>query len=363
MPRASWSKCLPITLWPSVDRAAWENAIRPGDPFECGGTAASWSDATRRKTIAGYGRFLFWLKERNELDETAAPAARITRERLGAYLEDLKIINRGHTIQCRMQELGDAIQALAPEYDWRFIKRAASRLRASTIPARDKRGCLPPIVEVVAQSLRMMAHSESNTALSQLGRAALYRDGLLLLFLAYHLLRLRNLSSLRIGCHLLTKDQKLSLNIDAAETKTRQSVKQDLSQRLSFAVRRYIDHYRPILLQARGRWHALAQDELWISRDGSPCSPQTLRNIVKKHVVGPNGKPVSPHLFRSMAATTISIEAPTETDVIPVVLGHRSYRTGEQYYNLATSLDASRSFCTVLDSIRKNLKLAKQEAT
>jgi len=49
--------------------------------------------------------------------------------------------------------------------------------------------------------------------------------------------------------------------------------------------------------------------------------------------------------------------------VIPVVLGHRSYRTGEQYYNLATSLDASRSFCTVLDSIRKNLKLAKQEAT
>src|SRR5262252_10195933 len=112
MPRASWSKCLPITLWPSVDRAAWENAIRPGDPFECGGTAASWSDATRRKTIAGYGRFLFWLKERNELDETAAPAARITRERLVAYLEDLTIINRGHTIQCRMQELGDAIQAL-----------------------------------------------------------------------------------------------------------------------------------------------------------------------------------------------------------------------------------------------------------
>jgi hypothetical protein len=64
-----------------------------------------------------------------------------------------------------------------------------------------------------------------------------------------------------------------------------------------------------------------------------------------------------------MAATTISIEAPTEIDGIPVVLGHRSYRTGEQYYNLATSLDASRSFSTALDSIRKNLKPAKQEAT
>ena len=64
-----------------------------------------------------------------------------------------------------------------------------------------------------------------------------------------------------------------------------------------------------------------------------------------------------------MAATTISIEAPTEIDVIPVVLGHRSYRTGEQYYNLATSLDASRAFGAAPDSIRKSLKLAKQEAT
>jgi len=358
MPMPSWSKCLPITLWPSIDRAAWETAICPGDSFECG-IAASWSAATRRKTIAGYGRFLFWLKERNEFDETEAPAARITRKRLGAYLEYLKSINRGHTIQCRMQELGNALQALAPERDWRFITRAAGRLRASTIPARDKRGCLPPIVEVMAQSLRMMADSESNPALSPLGRAALYRDGLLLLFLAYNLLRLRNLSSLRVGRHLITKDQKLLLNIGAAETKTRQPIKQELSLRLSFALSRYIEHYRPLLLQARGRWHTLAQDELWISRDGSPCSPQTLRNIVKKHLVGPNGKPVSPHLFRTMAATTISIESPSDVDVIPVILGHRSYRTGEQYYNLASSLDASRAFGTALDSIRKNLNQKK----
>jgi len=209
----------------------------------------------------------------------------------------------------------------------------------------------------------MIAHSESNTGLSQLGRAALYRDGLLLLFLAYNLLRLRNLSSLRIGRHLITKDQKLLLDISAAETKTRQPIKQELSQRLSFSVRRYIDYYRPILLQARGRSHTFAQDELWISRDGSPCSPQTLRNIVKKHLVGPNGKPVSPHLFRTMAATTISIEAPSDVDVVPAILGHRSYRTGEQYYNLAGSLDASRAFGAVLDSIRKNLKPEKRDAT
>jgi integrase/recombinase XerD len=356
-----WSKCLPIALWPSADRAAWERALRPGNPFEEGGIAAPWSLATRRKIIKGYGRFLLWLKERNELDETVGPAERITRERLKAYLEDLRTINRGHTIQCRIQELGDAMRALAPECDWGFIKRAATRLRANTIPARDKRGRLLPISEVIAHGSQMLKQAEENEALSELGRAALYRDGLVLLFLAHHPMRLRNLSSLRIGHHLIGQGPVFILKIDASETKARQGSQQELSERLAFAMRRYIEIYRPILLQAKGRWHTKVLDELWISRDGSPCNPQTLRNIVKKHLVGPNGQCISPHLFRTMAATSVSIEAPSEVDVIPVILGHRSYRTGERSYNLASSLDASRAFSATLDSIRTKLRLEDQK--
>jgi integrase/recombinase XerD len=314
MPRATRSKCLPIELWPSADRAAWGSALQQSDPFEDGGIAASWSPATRRKTIAGYGRFLSWLKEHNELDEAAGPAARITPERLRAYLEVLKRLNLGHTVQCRVQELGDAMRALAPDHDWRFIKRAAGRLRASTIPVRDKRGNLRPIAEVIAQGYRMMADAQQNEALSEIDRAALYRDGLLLVFLAYHPLRLRNLSSLRIGRHLFFQGEQVVLNIAPQETKAQRHLQQEVSERLSFAISRYVDRYRAVLLRATGRWHRPALDEFWISRDGSPCDAQTLRNIVKKHLVGPNGKPISPHLFRSIAATSVSIEAPTEVD-------------------------------------------------
>src|SRR5271170_2040347 len=199
MPRAVWCKCTPIALWPPADIAAWTVAMRPGDPFDDGGVASRWSVATQRKTAAGYGRFLCWLKERNELDETAEPAARITRERLAAYLDDLRRANSGHTIQNRIQELGDAIQALAPKGDWRFIKRAAGRLRVNTVPARNKLGHLPRIEDVIKHGYRMMDQAEKTSVISELGRAALYRDGLLLVFLAYHPLRLRNLSSLQIG--------------------------------------------------------------------------------------------------------------------------------------------------------------------
>jgi integrase len=358
----TWSKCLPIRLWPPADRAAWEAAVRPSNPFESGGIASRWSAATRRKTAAGYGRYLYWLRERGELDETADPATRITRERLAAYLDELRRTNRGHTIQTRIQELGDAMQAVAPNSDWRFIKRAAGRLRANTIPARDKRGRLPRIVDPIAQGYRMMDEAEKAGTLSELGRAALYRDGLLLVFLAYHPLRLRNLASLRIGQHLLVQEDRIILKVEASETKARKCIEQELSLRLSLAMRRYSNRYRKVLLRARGRWHAPAADMLWVSRDGSPCSEQTFRNLVGKHSVGPNGQPVSPHLLRSMAATSVSIEAPESVDLIPAILTHGSHRTGERYYNLANSLDASRAFSGALDALRKELSAALHQS-
>jgi integrase/recombinase XerD len=356
-----WSKCLPIAVWPQADRAAWDAAMRPGDPFERAGIASKWSAATLRKTARGYGRFLCWLKQHNELDESAGPNDRVTRERLIGYLDELKKTNRGHTIQCRIQELGDAMRALVPEGSWGFINRAAGRLRANTIPVRQKRGRMPRIVDVIVQGYSMMDEAEGTTTLSELGRAALHRDGLLLVFLCYHPLRLLNLSSLRIGHHLLAEGESLILNVDATETKGRRPIQQEISPRLSCAVKRYIERYRPVLLRARGRWYTPATDELWISHDGSPCSAETFQNIIRNHVTGPNGQPFSPHLFRSLAATSISIEAPGSVDLIPAILNHGSHRTGEQYYNLASSLDASRAFNSALDTIRKTLESAEQE--
>jgi hypothetical protein len=221
--------------------------MRPSNPFESGGIASRWSAATRRKTAKGYGRYLCWLRECDELDETAGPAARVSRERLTAYLDNLRKMNRGHTIQCRIQELGDAMQALVPESDWRFINLAASRLRATTVAARDKRRRLPAITDVIAEGHLLMDEAEEEGVLSELGRAARFRDGLLIAFLAYHPLRLRNVLSLRMGHDLIVQDDRFVIQIDAPETKTRQRIYQELSPSLSCAMKRYIDRYRPVL--------------------------------------------------------------------------------------------------------------------
>jgi hypothetical protein len=114
-------------------------------------------------------------------------------------------------------------------------------------------------------------------------------------------------------------------------------------------------HHRPVLLRARGRWHAPTDDALWISKDGSPCSEKTFANIIRKHTSGPDRLALSPHLFRSCAATSVAVAAPGSVDIIPAILGHGSPRTGERYYNLASSLEASRAHSRMLQSLRREL--------
>jgi hypothetical protein len=43
-------------------------------------------------------------------------------------------------------------------------------------------------------------------------------------------------------------------------------------------------------------------------------------------------------------------------------LTHGSHRTGERYYNLANSLDASRAFSGALDALRKELSAALHQS-
>lgn len=354
MPRPAWSKCLPIELWPRSDRLAWHAAMRPRGVFDPPGPAALWSEPTRRKTALGYGRFLFWLHQRGEL-ESEDPAVRVTRGRVAAYLNELKRVNRGHTIHNRIQELGDAMRVLAPGSDWRWLLRAAGRLRAATIPANDKRSRLRPIDDLIAQGIRMMKEAKSETGLSELGRAARFRDGLMVAFLGFHPLRLRNLASLRVGHHLVREGTSFVLKLAATETKGGQAYEAVITRPLAEAINEYLMHQRPVLVNAKGRWHATAGHAFWISRDGSPCSEKTFANIVVKHVIGADGRSFSPHLFRSCSATSIATKAPHSIDLIPAVLGHSSPKTGERYYNMAKSLEASRTHGAMIEDLQQQI--------
>jgi integrase/recombinase XerD len=101
------------------------------------------------------------------------------------------------------------------------------------------------------------------------------------------------------------------------------------------------------LLGGRRSKSALVPDALWISADGGQLNSEAISKRIVK-LTRRSGPSVSPHLFRSCAATTIAIDAPEAVHVVPAVLGHAGPEVSERYYNLAGSVDASRRYHAIL---------------
>ena len=339
--------CWPLSVWPAIDQERWAAGLLPHDPFRLGGPSPRRSPATVRKTASGYGRYLAWLDTQGKHDPAAPISERVNPELVAAYRAHLSKVNRGHTIQCRIQELGDALRILFPQGDWNWIGRAAGRLRASTIAARDKRPRLRPLDELAAESLLLLQQAEQAADRSERRRALLYRDGLMALFLCFHPIRLRNFAGLRLGKHILENGHQLVLSLPPEETKARSPYESMVPALLLASLERYLHHYRRVLLGARPR-STPATDALWVSDEGMALHSGTITVRVRK-ATGMSGPPVTPHMIRTCAATTIAIRAPGSIDVVPATLGHTDPETSEQYYIKAGSLEASRAQSQIVE--------------
>ncbi len=120
-------------------------------------------------------------------------------------------------------------------------------------------------------------------------------------------------------------------------------------------MRRYLEHHRRVLLTADGRRPAPALDALWVSLSGTALNRVTIDARIRKRTGGAGRLPLSPHLFRSCAATSLAVHAPGSVDIIPALLGHGSPQVGERYYNLARGLEATRAYHGMLDELRREL--------
>ena len=132
-------RCKKIEEWPAVDRDLWQAALLPGDLLEDGELRAAYAQVSNDKIVKGYGRWLTWLDRRELLDPDDHPARRITPARVRQYIADLEKDNATQTLLARLQELREAAMVMAPDDDWAWINRIASRVRSRHKPARPKR--------------------------------------------------------------------------------------------------------------------------------------------------------------------------------------------------------------------------------
>jgi hypothetical protein len=125
-----------------------------------------------------------------------------------------------HTVATRIEAVSNAMRALAPKQDWRWIQRAADRMRAGAVSVRNKRASLQSPEELVALGMVLMVDADEPTSGAPADRATAFRDGLLIALLAFRPERRKNIVSILCGRHLVRRGTEWWLTFPASETKT-----------------------------------------------------------------------------------------------------------------------------------------------
>jgi integrase/recombinase XerD len=343
-------RCLPVFEWPDADRAAWAAAHHRGGLLDDDGLAASWAPDTSGLIAAGYGRFLSFLIETGELDATAPPETRVNRARVEAYVVHLRERNHSSTVAARILQLVRAMSVMAPNNDWKWLRRIQARLRRMATRARDDRTRLAPTVTVLDLGSRLMQRAEKSSGLSERRRALLFRDGLMICVLCACPVRARNLTGLSLDSSLQRRGDEWWVSLGPDETKNRRPFEMPLPASFTEAIERYIAHHRPQLVCRSPT--PLAGDAFWISDGGRPLTAKEVGQRVSAVTKRELGRDLNPHLFRKMIPTELAIHDPAHVGIAQPMLGHADYRVTQEYYNLGRALDAAGRHHAVVQSIR-----------
>jgi len=329
------------------------------------GAATSWRPATRQALVGAYGRWLAYLADHACLDTTAAPADRVTPDALRAYVGLLQAGCASVTVSGYIALLSMMMQAMAPDKDWGWLRTAQARLHRRARPVRNKRPRIVPASELLQLGLDLVARAEATCAMAvgaserpDVAQAVRdFRDGFIIAFLVTRPLRQRNLIGIEIGRHLVPGGTGYILRFPAEETKNHRALELPFPVALLPILRRYLEHYRPILLGMRGGRDPRqpvrdSGAHLWISQCGMPFTAGGLQKALARHTMERFGHIVNPHLFRDCVATSVANEDPDHVRICAQILGHGSFRTTERHYIAANTLVAARNYHATIEALR-----------
>ena len=335
--------------WPQADKRAWEDAVREADLLDNPGPIHHWCKETKDLCTEHYGCWLAFLADRGLLDVDTSPAARVTPERVRAYVRTQRNGLAPATLIMRLDGLLRFLLATSPENDWSWLRRAISVCRHDLRRSWKKICRIRPTEELYALGLRLMDGAPLLNAKGPRMVAARFRDGLIIALLAARPIRRKNLAAIRIGRHLVRRGEVWWLQFEARETKQRRPLEFPLPNDLVSYLATYLRGHRPRLLDGR------RSDHLWISLRRGPMDASAIHCCVRARTREAFGTPINLHLFRDCAATSLAIEDPVHVRMAAAILGHSSLATTERHYNQARSLEAGRLHAANIRALRQEL--------
>lgn len=348
-------RCLRVEQWSPDDQVAWAKAQQDGDIFDGRGLASGWRTPTRRLVEQAVGRFLWWLVDEDASDLAPVPDA-ATPERIRSYVNWLNSRVAPVTVHAHVRDLVEYSRVAWPDRDRSHLARAERSLSWRAIPSKDKSSRVVPtndlvqLGETLMSSAQPVARGDPRMPLTQ------YRDGLAIALLAIRPLRIRAFSSLQLGANLIRVNEVWKIVVPPELSKTKRHLEFNFPDRLLPALAHYLDTIRPALVNLCGRWHSEPGRSLWISSDGSPLKPKALGEAISRRTSEAFGHPISPHLFRDCAATTLALESPEDVRLATPLLGHTSPKMTEKHYNQARQIDAGRRHIDALARLRRYVR-------
>jgi len=244
---------------------------------------------------------------------------------------------------------------MLPERDWAWLRKEVNRLHRRIERVRSIED-VPDAKLAFRAGCKAMDRAIGSASLAPIAQAVAFRDGLLLAFQAMMGLRLGELDRMTITKrHLTFVDGKIVVKFTRSERKNKKHLEKPTPSPLVPYIHRYLDRYRPILLQGKGG------DAFWINQYGDTLDyggiNDRLLEMSKRHLK----KPFRSHSFRHGLASALVDIAPEQAMAAAGLLGN-GFATADAYYIHGTSKIASRVQNEIVAGLRDQFRNEQAEA-
>ncbi len=338
-------RSLPVQLWPTDDRASWDEACRRSVRLKRGGSASHFRPVVQHDLARRYGYFLDSVSRSGRLDAGAAAAAQVTPENVKGYVTELKGRVSSVTVYGSIQKLRRMAQLIAPARDIGWLIEIERQLSTEQRP-RPKwhRVVYSDVLEDAGLTLMTEAEIAKRPKLT---RARMARNGLMIAILSQCPIRLKNFAALEIGRSFLNVEGIWWIVLTAAETKEKRHDEKPVPEELTLWIEKYLDVYRPLLARGKAETNAL-----WMAMDGKPMSYASVGEVITETARMTVGIKVNPHMFRTCGATTLATRRGDKPHAGSALLHHRPGPVTQQNYNRASCMTAGKSLAAVNQSYR-----------
>ena len=332
-------RACPLEDWPTVDREAWERACVPAQRLRPGGGAAHMKTSTQNTLRRAYGYLLAFCRSGGMLDRDAEPAAHVTPEFIDAFVSAVHERVGSVTLLVYVEKIRRIAKILAPGSDFAWLGEIESDLRYEARP-RPKHHRIVPSHRLLKLGLELISRGETGAHLTELRRARLVRDGLMIALLSLCPIRLGNFASLRIGRQIRRMDGAWWIMLDVAETKSGRPDERPVPEILTLHIDRWLERWRPLFLESG--------DAFWPSTKGRVLAYTYVGQIITETTLRELAVGISPHLFRDCAVFTVATVAGDRMGIASGLLQHTDSRTIEKHYNKGAMIAASRRYQQIL---------------